>query len=177
MCTGLTLPTGHLKPLFRLEPVSRCELSTFQPTLIEDLDTMSSRLKYLWTLIHMYCFIHDCLIKEGRKEGNVLFNDTLNTFLFMDIWRQTFGKRPLRYQEKKHAAATMWAILFFISSKDFFICTIPQATDRIAHSTNFDTPVVEPLAGMRNSSVGPLWGIDPTTHCTMNGRSTTQLLL
>ena len=27
------------------------------------------------------------------------------------------------------------------------------------------------LAGTRNSSIGPLWGIDPTTHCTMIERS------
>ena len=27
----------------------------------------------------------------GRKEGNVLFNDALNTFLFTVIWRQTYG--------------------------------------------------------------------------------------
>ena len=26
-----------------------------------------------------------------RKEGNVLFNDALNTFLFTVIWRQTYG--------------------------------------------------------------------------------------
>ena len=32
----------------------------------------------------------------GRKEGNVLFNDTLNTFYFMVIWRQTYGKEPFR---------------------------------------------------------------------------------
>ena len=30
-----------------------------------------------------------------RKEGNVLFNDVLNTF-FMVIWHQTYGKGPLR---------------------------------------------------------------------------------
>ena len=28
--------------------------------------------------------------KEGRKEGNVLFKDTLN-ILFTVIWRQTYG--------------------------------------------------------------------------------------
>ena len=33
-------------------------------------------------------------MKEGRKEGNVLFNDTLNTFLFTVIWRRTYGKEP-----------------------------------------------------------------------------------
>ena len=31
---------------------------------------------------------------EGRKEGNVLFNDALNTFYFTVIWRWTYGKGP-----------------------------------------------------------------------------------
>ena len=30
------------------------------------------------------------------KEGNILFNDTLDTFLFTVIWCQTYGKGPLR---------------------------------------------------------------------------------
>ena len=34
--------------------------------------------------------------KEGRKEGNVLFNDALNTYYFMVIWHQTYGKGPFR---------------------------------------------------------------------------------
>ena len=34
--------------------------------------------------------------ERGRKEGNVLFNDTLNTFYFMVIWCRTYGKGPLR---------------------------------------------------------------------------------
>ena len=29
------------------------------------------------------------------KEGNVLFNDALNTFYFTLIWRRTYGKGPL----------------------------------------------------------------------------------
>ena len=33
---------------------------------------------------------------RGRKEGNVLFNDALNTFYFTVIWRRTYGKGPLR---------------------------------------------------------------------------------
>ena len=33
---------------------------------------------------------------EGRKEGNVLFNDALNTLYFTVIWRQTYGKGPFR---------------------------------------------------------------------------------
>ena len=30
---------------------------------------------------------------HGRKEGNVLFNDALNTFY---LWRQTYGKGPIK---------------------------------------------------------------------------------
>ena len=36
-------------------------------------------------------------ILEGKKEGNVLFNDALNTFYFTVIWRRTYGKGPFRY--------------------------------------------------------------------------------
>ena len=36
------------------------------------------------------------VISLGRKEGIVLFNDALNTFLFTVIWRRTYGKGPLR---------------------------------------------------------------------------------
>ena len=32
----------------------------------------------------------------GKKEGNVLFNDALNMFLFTVIWHQTYGKGPFR---------------------------------------------------------------------------------
>ena len=32
----------------------------------------------------------------NRKEGNVLFNDALNTFYFTVIWCWTYGKEPLR---------------------------------------------------------------------------------
>ena len=35
------------------------------------------------------------VLREGRKEGNVLFNDALNTFYFTVIWRRTYGKGPL----------------------------------------------------------------------------------
>ena len=31
-----------------------------------------------------------------RKEWNVLFNDALNTFYLRYLWRQAFGKGPLR---------------------------------------------------------------------------------
>ena len=41
-------------------------------------------------------------------------------------------------------------------------------TDRITHTTAFVTPVVELLAGTRNTSMVPPRRIDPTTHRTMS---------
>ena len=50
------------------------------------------------------------VVLATRKEGNVLFNDALNTFYFTVIWRHTYGKGPLRFRGRKPAAAT-WATL------------------------------------------------------------------
>ena len=41
-------------------------------------------------------------------------------------------------------------------------------SDRITYTTAF---VTQSLAGMRNTSMVPPWGIDPSTHRTMSGRS------
>ena len=72
------------------------------------------------------------------KEGNVLFNDALNTF-----YLRLYG---VRHMVKDHSDSEKGnplpphRLLFTISSKGSFICTIP---DRIAHTTAFVTPVVE----------------------------------
>ena len=62
--------------------------------------------------------------KEGRKEGNVLFNEALNTFY---LW--LYG---VRHMVKNHSVSERGnllpphRLLFPISSKGSFICTIPQ---------------------------------------------------
>ena len=40
--------------------------------------------------------------QEGRKEGNVLFNDALNIF-YLVIWRHIYGKGPFRLRKKTRA--------------------------------------------------------------------------
>ena len=71
-------------------------------------------------------------------DGNVLFNDALNTF-----YLRLYG---IRHMVKDHSDSEKGnplqphRLLFPISSKGSFICTIP---DRIAHTTAFVTPVVE----------------------------------
>ena len=65
-----------------------------------------------------------------RKEGNVLFNDALNTF-----YLRLYG---FRHMVKDHSDSEKGyllpphRLLFPINSKGSFICTIP---DRIAHTT------------------------------------------
>ena len=62
--------------------------------------------------------------KEGRKEGNILFNDALNTF-----YLRLYG---VRHIVKDHSDSERGnplpphRLLFPISSKCFFICIIPQ---------------------------------------------------
>ena len=48
---------------------------------------------------------------------------------------------------------------------------LPPPHDRITHNMAFVYTSREALAGMRNSSMGPPWRIDPTTHRTMSERS------
>ena len=48
---------------------------------------------------------------------------------------------------------------------------------RLAARVLLYAPQFGTLAGMTNSSMGPPWGVDPTTHCTMSGCSTTKLHL
>ena len=76
--------------------------------------------------------------REGRKEGNVLFNDALNTF-----YLRLYGVRHMvkdHSDSERKPAATTWATLFD-KQQGFFYMHYP--TDRITHTTAFVTPVVE----------------------------------
>ena len=64
------------------------------------------------------------LFSLGRKEGNVLFNDALNTFYITDIWFRTYVKDHSD-SERGNPLPPHW-LLFPISIKGSFICTIPQ---------------------------------------------------
>ena len=75
-----------------------------------------------------------CLMLYGRKEGNVLFNDALNTF-----YLRLYGLRHMvedHSESEKGNLLLPHGLLFSINSKGYFICTIP-------HTTAFVTPVVE----------------------------------
>ena len=61
--------------------------------------------------------------ERGRKEGNILFNTTLNTF-----YSRLYG---VRHMVKNHS----------VNKQGFFY--MHHLTDRITHTTVFVTPVVE----------------------------------
>ena len=68
--------------------------------------------------------IGERVLKNGRKEGNVVFNDALNTFY---LW--LYG---IRHMVKDHTDSERGnplpphGLLIPISSKGSFICIIPQ---------------------------------------------------
>ena len=83
-------------------------------------------------------FISETASSLSRKEGNVLFNDALNTF-----YLRLYG---VGHMVKDHSDSERGnplpphRLLFPISSNDSFICIIP---DRIIHTTAFVAPAVE----------------------------------
>ena len=117
------------------------------------------------------CFSHSVIkyVYTLKKcvEWNVLFNDTLNIFYFTVIWCQTYDKGPLRLQERKPAAAT-WITL---SDQQQGFVYMHHPTD-MHHPRQDNTyhclcyTSLGALAATRNSSMGPPWRIDPTTHST-----------
>ena len=79
------------------------------------------------------------MVKEGRKEGNVLFNDALNTF-----YLRLYGVKHMvkdHSDSKRGNPLPPHGLLFPIISKGSFIMHHP--TDRITHTVAFVIPVVE----------------------------------
>ena len=63
-------------------------------------------------------------LQNGRKEGNVLINDALNTF-----YLRLYGVRNMikdQSDSEKGNPLSPHRLLFPISSKGSFICTIPH---------------------------------------------------
>ena len=56
-------------------------------TLIAPVESIELFLILSQPVLHNFC---------NKKEGNVLFNDALNTFYSTVIWRRTYGKGQLR---------------------------------------------------------------------------------
>ena len=75
-----------------------------------------------------------------KEEGNVLFNNALNT-LYLRLYGVGHMVKDHSDSEKGNPLPPHW-LLFPINSKGSFII-MHHPTDRIAHTTAFVTPVVD----------------------------------
>ena len=83
------------------------------------IDDHSNIWGYSWYREHFNLHIF-----HGRKEGNVLFNDALNTF-YLRLY--SIGHMVKDHSESKRRNLLLpHRLLFSISSKGSFICIIPQ---------------------------------------------------
>ena len=86
------------------------------------------KLHHLYNILKIFVNSYNCSLlfswDKGRKDGNVLFNNALNTF-----YLRLHG---VRHMVKNHSDRERenllppHRLLFSISSKDSFICIIPQ---------------------------------------------------
>ena len=77
------------------------------------------RKEMLYLTTHATHFIYGYM--EGKKEGNALFNDALNTF-----YLQLYGVGHMVKDHSDSERGNPLPLLFLINSKGSFICTIPQ---------------------------------------------------
>ena len=104
-----------------------------------------------------------CGISLAKKEGNVLFNDALNTEYIRLI--------SVGYLVKDHSDNARGNSLLFTVNKDILYAP-SYRHDNTYHG--FCQTSCGALAGTRNSSMSSSGVIAPTTHGTTSGRSTTE---
>ena len=128
------------------------QVDVLPPTLMKQwtnifLLIIISELKCLCSGVTQHSSIHSFLnISPGRKEGNVLFNDTLNTFLFTVIWRQTRTILIVRKETRcRHIGYS-----FRLTAR-----VLLHAPSHRQDSTYLWYTSHGALAGTRNSSMGP----------------------
>ena len=103
------------------------------------------------------------MYKSGRKEGNVLFNDAFNYFNTV-IWHRTWW-RIIQILREKTCCCHYMDYSFRLAAR-VLLYAPSYRQDSTYHSLCYTSRVA--LAGIRNSSIGPSWWINPTIHCTMS---------
>ena len=101
---------------------------------------------------------------RNKEEGAILFSNAISRF-YIRLYAVGHMVKDHSDGYRKPPATTTWATLLRLAARELFI---HHPIDRRAHTTTF---------GTRNISMVPPWGINPTTHCTMSGHSTTELYL
>ena len=85
-----------------------------------------------WLWSRLTCSSRDASCKHGEREGNVLFNDALNTF-YLPLYGVRHMVKDHSDSEKRNPLPPH-RLLLSINSKGSFICTIPQTGLNISRS-------------------------------------------
>ena len=138
----------------RPQLLSAAMIDVFTVTVVVGLRSIPISEPLLWLLLvangHQY---YISVTRKGWKEGNVLFNNALNTLYFMDIWSlrhmvtdDTDSKRLETHCH--HICYSFWLAARVLLYASF------HRQDNTYHSLCFTSRGA--LAAMRNSSMGPL---------------------
>ena len=122
---------------------------TLRYTLVLGFTVVSHTLRY--TLVLGFTVI-------GRKEGNILFNNTLNKF-----YLRLCGVGHVVVREEAHCCHMGYS---FWLAASVLLYTQSHTQDGTYHNLCYTS--CEALAGTRNSSMGPPWKFNPTIHHTMS---------
>ena len=108
---------------------------------------------------------------SSQKEGSVLFNDALNTF-YLRLYGVGHMVKDYYDSVRGNPLPPLHGLQFPISSKDSFIARVLfYAPFHRQDNTNHG------LCKISNGAMAGTRGVDPITHCTITGRSTTELHL
>ena len=107
------------------------------------------------------------ILSHTRKEGNVLFNDTLNTF-YLRLYGVTHMVEDHSDSEREETRCRHMGYSFRLAARVLLYAS-SHRQDNTYHCLCYTSRGT--LAGTRNSSMGPPWRIDPTTHRVMSERS------
>ena len=105
-------------------------------------------------------------ISWWKEEGNVLFNDTLNTF-YLRLYGIGHMIEDHSDSERRNPLPPLPGLLFSISI--ILLYAPSHRQDSTYHSLCYISHGA--LAETKNTSVGLPWRINPTTHRTMSKRS------
>ena len=101
------------------------------PYMLSSLHPRKRKNEMFYLTTHSTHFIYGYMVKifsiyhsTDRKEGNILFNDALNTF-YIRLYGVIHMVKDHSDSERKNPLPPH-RLLFPISSKGYFICIIPQ---------------------------------------------------
>ena len=133
---------------------------------------VEGRKEMFYLMMHSTAF-YLWLYGVRRKEGNVIFNDALNTFYLRLYRRQDIWLRTILIVRKETRCHYMGC--YFRLTARVLLYAQSHRQDNTYHGLCYTSRGA--LAGIRNSSMGPPWRISPTPIASWLNTLTTELHL